>query len=331
MRASRALLALVISGCGPSVEADDPTCAAGEGSAQGGCVVVIASGQPSPWAVVADGGEVYWTDLGVGSDDGDVRGAAIEGGEVSVLAAGQPRPIGIAVDGSWIYWLSAPGTAWSLRRVSRGGGEAVELASGMGGSSLSRGAIALDASSVYWLTQDAVMRASLSGGPAEALATEQASPYGLAVDEGNVYWVTRGSPSAPGAVMKVAVSGGAATTLATDAEQPWAIAVDVDRVYWTDAGAGALKSVAKGGGSPETWVTGLGLPANVVVDDARVVTTSLEADAAAPGSIVEVQKSDRSSVVLADGQGEMHGLFSGDGTLVWASYSEGTVSALTLR
>ena len=64
--------------------------------------------------------------------------------------------------------------------------------------------VAVDDNAVYWTGPDAgvVMKAKLSGGVPETLATAQDEPWTIAVDASSVYWTNRGSGSTKGAVMK---------------------------------------------------------------------------------------------------------------------------------
>jgi hypothetical protein len=44
----------------------------------------------------------------------------------------------------------------------------------------------------------------LAGGPIATLASGQADPYGIAVDETTVYWANQQSSGTDGAIMKIA-------------------------------------------------------------------------------------------------------------------------------
>src|SRR5690242_13609633 len=69
------------------------------------------------------------------------------------------------------------------------------------------GAIAVDATNVYWINGEAngtVMKCPVDGcnGSPIALATGQAYPAGIAVDTTSVYWANQG-----GSIMKCAIGG----------------------------------------------------------------------------------------------------------------------------
>jgi hypothetical protein len=73
------------------------------------------------------------------------------------------------------------------------------------------------------------------------LASDQAGPEAIAVDEAHVYWVNSGTSAngfADGTVMKVPRSGGPVSAIAVNQPHPVAIAVDESFVFWTNEGSG---------------------------------------------------------------------------------------------
>jgi hypothetical protein len=132
--------------------------------------------------------------------------------------------------------------------IGLSGGRPITLASGVSVP----GAIAADATNVYWVTggtlvndyHDAtVMKVSARGGLATTLASNQAgyAAMGIAVDAASVYWTNYDG----GTVMKVAICGGALTTLASGQNRPAGIAVDSSSVYWTTWADGSNGTVMK--------------------------------------------------------------------------------------
>jgi hypothetical protein len=71
-----------------------------------------------------------------------------------------------------------------------------------------------------------------SGGDIITLASAQNSPGAIAVDATTVYWTS--THSSAGAVLKIPISGGATTTLASGQAGPATIAVDATSVYWAN-------------------------------------------------------------------------------------------------
>lgn len=116
---------------------------------------------------------------------------------------------------------------------------------------------------------------SLGGVPPTVLATGQAWPSAVAVDDTNVYWSNSGFEAEDGSIATVPKSGGAVITLATRQNVPFGIAVDGESVYWTSfaagySGEGRVSKVAKTGGPVVTLVSGLDGPRSIYVDAFRV-------------------------------------------------------------
>ena len=88
------------------------------------------------------------------------------------------------------------------------------------------------------------------------LASNLEQPYGVAVDDANVYWTT--NVAATGVVMKVPRGGGTPVILASGLDFPHTIAVDATSVYWTNSipGTGAVMKVAIAGGTPQVLAAG---------------------------------------------------------------------------
>ena len=116
-------------------------------------------------------------------------------------------------------------------------------------------ALAVDATSVYWIAQDpmspmvqggALMKVPLCGGAVTTLAT--GNPGTMALGGSHVYW-TDFTSDGIWAIERVPVAGGAITTIAVAEGQPGpAIAVDATNVYWLDLSANALMKTPVTGG-----------------------------------------------------------------------------------
>jgi hypothetical protein len=142
------------------------------------------------------------------------------------------------------------------------------------------GALALDATSVYWLggstsnpgggvfADGVVMKCAVGGCNQQptTLAKGQASPSGLAVDATSVYWANTGINGfgTDGALMKCAVGGCGQTPAVVLAGGigPDTIAVDATRLYWTITGngVGSVWSCPLGGCVPTKITDTVGLP-----------------------------------------------------------------------
>ena len=138
--------------------------------------------------------------------------------------------------------------------------------------------IAIDATNIYALTSSGssgldngeVWSLPKSGGTPQQLATGIISPFELAADGTNVYWVSAGTPTnsafkADGRVEKVSKSGTGRTALATGLNLPTSIATDGTNVYFgetglsPDNGSKGLRSVPVNGGSVRKLTTNTGV------------------------------------------------------------------------
>lgn len=231
----------------------------------GGAIVTLASGQAHPNHIALDANNVYWTDGGAGT----VMKVLLGGGAPTTLASGQTIPTGIAVDATNVYWANNSDPS-AVMKMPLGGGAITGYASGQqssiwniavdatsvymvghgsivtkvplaGGDPITLAPyefskasginnVTVDATHVYWTTDDAVMKVPVDGGAPIVLASGQHIPGGIAVDTANVYWTNGWSV---GDVMKIPLDGGTPTSLASGQIAPGKIAVDATSVYWT--------------------------------------------------------------------------------------------------
>jgi hypothetical protein len=120
-----------------------------------------------------------------------------------------------------------------------------------------------------------------TGEPPEArpvlgeIATGQASPGKVVVDDDHVYWVNIGT-GAKGSVMRLAKTGGDPQVLASDQAFPRGLVVDDTSVYWTAGvnGAGSVMKASKTGGIAVALVTGLNSPGELAGDDDHLYWTN---------------------------------------------------------
>jgi hypothetical protein len=155
-----------------------------------------------PAGVQVHNGTVYWT-VYEGVEGGSILSIPVDGGTSTTIAAQQNHPWGLAVDDQNVYWVNYANS---------------------------------DLLEFTGITSDAgsVMQAPLDGGSPLALATGVTSPFGIAIDETNVYFTT-----SDGNVESVPIGGGAATTLMANQALPRGIAVDRTYVYWANFGLSA--------------------------------------------------------------------------------------------
>jgi len=199
----------------------------------GGSPTVLVEGQDTPSVITVDATSVYWGN----SDTGAVMKAPIGGGTATLLATGPVGIRSITVDASSVYWTSTPiGAESTVSKVPLGGGSVTVLA--RGGLGIYRG-IAVDATHVYWVTNDSILSVPQGGGTPTTLVSGQALPQGLAVDETGIYW-TSGND---GTVNKANLDGSGVTTLIGSQGGPAPIAVDDSSVYWINEATGTVMSL----------------------------------------------------------------------------------------
>jgi hypothetical protein len=110
--------------------------------------------------------------------------------------------------------------------------------------------------------------------PVQLAADPNMTPFGIAIDDTDVYWTDWGtSPDfTDGAVKKVAKSGGAVRVLAEGLSRPFGIVVDATRAYFTMQG-GTVKAVPIDGGPSVDVARNGGEPLLVATDGTAVYWT----------------------------------------------------------
>ena len=158
----------------------------------GGVPWSIAAGSSELGDVLADGQNVFFTDVAAGT----VESVPVSGGGLQYLATGQLAPGSLARAGQLLYWatattvtaldLSNPEATPTIVTETLGPPEWLYAAGGY----------------LYWSSADAgaVQRASRAGGPATTVASGQASPGALVVDTLAVYWLDHGAGPGTGSL-----------------------------------------------------------------------------------------------------------------------------------
>jgi len=153
-------------------------------------------------------------------------------------------------------------------------------------------AIAVDATSVYWVNRGdsfdasssngAVMKISIAGAPSPTpLALSQVAPLSIAIDATSVYWTVyakaANAAENTGEIRKTPLGGGAITSLATGQASIGPLTTDPTYVYWwTYTGPGPLggiKRVLKTGGQLLDVAGGFPSPWKIAVDSVNLYWT----------------------------------------------------------
>jgi len=220
------------------------------------------------------------------------------------LASGLPAAI--AVDATTVYWVDETLGDKSVKKLVLPDGATTTLAK----APQDICALAVAAGVVYFtdVINGTVMSVPASGGVITTIASGEASPVAIAVDDTSVYWANRGGAiraaklpggppvtlaPAPGpesiavaagtiyfggayGVMQLPVAGGAATPLSDRTSNAGAIALDAASVYWIDHPIGLPDRVYKaphGGGPSVLLATGQDELENIATDGQSVYFT----------------------------------------------------------
>jgi hypothetical protein len=217
-------------------------------------------------SVVTDGTGVFWAD-----DDCIKQKPLMALGDTPLTLYRLPdggtydTVSGLAINATDVFFALMAGLGGETQRVPKGGGSVVPVGNAdvtsilaaddtylytqmfsttvaqpierVDGSAVSvidtRGAvdIVLDATHVYWGTQDAIKRRQKPAGDLQFMATETATVVSIAVDASSVYWST-----ADGHIRRVPKEGGTTETLAAGQSSPRSLELDDVAVYWANPG-----------------------------------------------------------------------------------------------
>jgi sugar lactone lactonase YvrE len=227
----------------------------------------IASGRFKPEDVTVDATHVYW--INSKRDAVLVRQALGQVDAPAVVAHGNFVPGTLVVSSGFAYWIDPRGP--SVMRVCTQGGEPQKMVVALpqpgpapgpppgpppGGASADAARpvrLAATDDAVYFTDagptegDGSVVRIAIAGGAVTVVAAHLPTPRGIAVREGWVYWLDKGTGAKnfqDGSLEKAPVAGGPKVTLATGLLAPDRLALSDIRVAWSELN-GAIKDMAR--------------------------------------------------------------------------------------
>jgi len=256
--------------------------------------LALSGGQARPVSLAIGGGNLYWTNGGLGMGaTGSLKAVGPGGGTpivVASMANQAPRDLVVATVGTdpFVFWTSAPGTPASgaIYKAPLLGGMPVALVSGL---DVPEG-IAASSSSLFWadFQGGGISQAPLAGGAATQIAQGN-YPYRVVADDTFVYWTNEGTAGmmpADGSVSRLdhTQTGALVEPVASQQDTPRALVRDADAggltqaIYWATFGpTGALMRAQLKGGAlqpPEVLAPMQSYPNGIAVDGANVYWTN---------------------------------------------------------
>jgi hypothetical protein len=256
--------------------------------------LALSGGQARPVSLVIGGGNLYWTNGGLGMGaTGSLKAVGPGGGTPIVIASmtnQAPRDLVVGTVGTdaFVFWTSAPGTPASgaIYKAPLLGGTPTALVSGL---DVPEG-IATGGGELFWadFQGGGISEAPLAGGASKQIAQGN-YPYRVVADDTFVYWTNEGTAGmmpADGSVSRFnhAAGGGAVEAVAPMQDTPRALARDADAggvtqaIYWATFGPkGALmraKISASGVAPAEVLAPMQNYPNGIAVDDVNVYWTN---------------------------------------------------------
>lgn len=310
----------LISACDSS---DDDSPGDGGGPSAGTSGASGAGGDAN--GVAAGGADSSGAEGGTMSDGGAVP--AVGGGGAAAGAAGEPGAEGGAA-GSAAGDGDCPALDLSSDPFNCGAIGHVCAPSEIAFANNGAGAVALDATNVYWASVD-VWQAPLTGGSATSIAA-LANPGSIAADGSYVYWTANVGIAGDGQILKEPVGGGVTPLLVSGgAKQNAWLALDGVSAYWINPGDGFVMKVPLAGpANPIKLAQNQKYPNAIATDGSNVYWTNL-GDTSGDGRVMRVPRAGGAPVTLAGGQRGTQGIAVGGGNVYWfAQQTDGTFALL---
>jgi hypothetical protein len=179
-------------------------------------------------------------------------------------------------------------------------------------------AIAVDSHSVYYTNGYALMSVPLGGGTPVTVVTSIGVTAALALNASHIYWANNRGPI-DAMPMDAGIDGGAITQLGFGRCYPSRVAIDGISVYWADCG---VSKAPLSGAGPTVQLTSSG-SGRIAVDSANVYFAA-SGVGASPGGVFSVPVGGGTAQLLA--QAQLVSGLAADGTNVYfADQAQGTV------
>lgn len=245
---------------------------------------------------------------GNGGGGGNAGGGGNGGGPEVLLAVDfSHNPWAITVDADTIYYTEAQGPDGKVVRLPKAGGPPVILADGLN----LPGHLTVDATDVYFMDPDHVLKVPIAGGPVTTLAPAYNESYSaVAVDDDQIYWTNYGFK---GSAERMPKAGGAPFVVDVDS-YPSALLLSGGSMYWASLELDVIKMAPTAGGPATVVASGQdavrwGLAANadhlfwITEGTFPMALWSVPLDGSAPAAqigVSPVQSSSPTSLVLDD-------------------------------
>jgi hypothetical protein len=261
----------------------------------GGAPGSIDSGLANIQGIAASGNKVVWAVGGSTDNTGKLRGIipGVMGGNPVDIVTGEKYPRGVYTDGTTVYWTAMGTGAGSyqdgaLRKASVAMGS---TASAVGNGVLKYAGIVFGQGANLFFTEQGSIGVGSTDGKVwkiaanaastvapSMLAMNQHSPFGIAADATNIWWL------ADDGVFKQAQSGGTAMNVDATAASRDHIVVDTTGVYWTvegtSNGSGGFNADGKimyaplAGGTPVALAINQRGPIKIISDATTIYWTN---------------------------------------------------------
>ena len=302
----------------------------------GGPAAGLASKIGAPAGVLLQGQNVFWLDEQTGVSASGCTGSDVirllkktsaDGTATTVLGTGEHCAGGTAdlvSDGTSVYWVTSTASpnTYVVRKTPVTGGASTTVVT----TTTPIVALAIDAGSLYWMedffpdqTRGAILRASLSGGAPDTLASGFTSRgETFALNAAAVFYTKANFPSSD-SLFAASLAGGTPVGLANLAAPPVKLVADAVDLYWIDGTAVWVLPV--GGGSPVVLAPAVNTPFDLVARTSDLMWSETTGPGhGQTGAVRTIAKTGGAvSVIVAGGDGPRR--LSADAS--WVYWTEG--------